>query len=509
MQAMPMRSWQAPTPQEKGRKAKGTMAIFSMNFHTVSRQPKNPNLRVSGRSAVAAVAYALTTSLRDERLGKTFNYAHGKQAKSKETHDLGLYFPGGKRIFQKGRDYLGAYSEFWSKVELAEKRKDARTARTIVVALPVEMEQSEHKSCLEKFQGYLADKYGMASQIGIHYDHKHNPHAHIITTTRKVTPTGELGEKIRVLDSARSAHYEIKKIGEAWAEINNQILIPKYGVSITHKSYQEQGIDKPKGEHLGPAEWRKRQAEIDQEILKLDRELNGLLHQDNRTGRGTVDRTKKPSLTGLQGTDRSANTQNAPGSIQQKISGSNSRGIRKISAEILQGNAREDGARDQPLEAGSDFYEANRQAGNRDARAKSRAHGLSNESRKPARPTATETLSNHERRAAPAKRSVAGNSEPAKRDGQPIDEPGDNRESEILKRLEWIDIALTMLADKFEIEQIRQAAEPNLFTRIDQALDGMQTKFDMEFLRGEHDGQAAKADEAKSESGSRIHFRLS
>ena len=488
------------------------MAIFSMNFHTVSRQPKNPNLRVSGRSAVAAVAYALTTSLRDERLGKTFNYAHGKQAKARETRDLGLYFPGGKRIFQKGRDNQGAYSEFWSKVELAEKRKDARTARTIVVALPVEMSQQEHENCLEKFQGYLASEYGMASQIGIHYDHEHNPHAHIVTTTRKVSKEGELGEKIRVLDSSRTAHFELKKIGEAWANFNNEILIPKYGTSITHKSYQEQGIDKPKGEHLGPYHWRKRQeelAEIDQKKAELEKELDAVIQQGNRTERRAVQRTRGQSDSGIQRRNWKSDTQNAPGSIQQSDSGSNSHGSRKMGTEILQGNPGKDGTRDQPLEVGSDFYEAPRQAGNRDARVESRANSISNESTKPTRTAFKQAVSNHGGRAATAKRSLAGNTKPANRDGQPIDQSGNNRESEILERLEWLGTALTMLADKFEIEQVSQPVEPDIFTKLDHALDAMQTKFDIEYLRGEYDGQAARAYESESESWSRIHFRLS
>ena len=483
-----------------------------MNFHTVSRQPKNRDLRVSGRSAVAAVAYALTTSLRDERLGKTFNYAHGKQAKAKETRDLGLYFPGGKRILQKGRDNQGAYSEFWSKVELAEKRKDARTARTIVVALPVEMNQQEHENCLEKFQGYLASEYGMASQIGIHYDHEHNPHAHIVTTTRKVSEEGELGEKIRVLDSSRSAHFELKKIGEAWANFNNEILIPKYGTSITHKSFKEQGIDKPKGEHLGPYHWRKRQeelAEIDQKKTELEKELDGLIEQENRVERRTISGLERPSLTGLQGTNWSANTQNALDSIQQDDWGSNSQGSRKMGAEILQGNPRKDGARDQPLETGSNFHEATRQVGNRNTRVESCANSFSSESTEPTRTAFKQAVSNHGGRAATAKRSLAGNKKPANRDGQPIDQPGDNRENEILERLKWLDTALTMLADKFEIEQVRQTAKPDIFARLDRALDAMQTKFAMEYLRGEYDGQAARADESESESGNQIHFRLS
>ena len=483
-----------------------------MNFHTVSRQPKNPDLRVSGRSAVAAVAYALTTSLRDERLGKTFNYAHGNQVKARETVDLGLYFPGGKRIFQKGRDNQGAYSEFWSKVELAEKRKDARTARTIVVALPVEMNQQEHEDCLEKFQGYLASEYGMASQIGIHYDHEHNPHAHIVTTTRKVSKEGELGEKIRVLDSSRSAHFELKKIGEAWANFNNEILIPKYGISITHKSYQEQGIDKPKGEHLGPYHWRKRQeelAEIDQKKAELEKELDAVIQQGNRTERRAVQRTRGQSGSGIQRRNWKPDTQNAPGSIQQSDSGGNRQRSRKMGAEILQGNPRKDGTRDQPLEVGSNFHETTRQAGNGDARVESCANSISNESTKPTRTAFKQAVSNHGGRATPAKRSLAGNTKSANRDGQPIDQFGDNRESEILERLNWLDTALTMLADKFEIEQVRQPVEPDLFTKLDRALDAMQTKFDMEYLRGERDGQAARADESESESGNRIHFRFS
>ena len=415
------------------------MAIFSMNFHTISRQPKNPDLRVSGRSAVAAVAYALTTSLRDERLGKTFNYAHGKQVKARETVDLGLYFPGGKRIFQKGRDNQGAYSEFWSKVELAEKRKDARTARTIVVALPVEMNQQEHENCLEKFQGYLASQYGMASQIGIHYDHEHNPHAHIVTTTRKVSKEGELGEKIRVLDSSRSAHFELKKIGEAWANFNNEILIPKYGISITHKSFKEQGIDKPKGEHLGPYHWRKRQeelAEIEEERARLEKELYVAIQHENRVERGTISGFARPSLAGFQGTDRIANTQNALDSIQQDDWGSNSQGSREMGAEILQGNTRKNGVRDHSLEDGSDIFEAHGSDGNRAERDQASASGLSSQNTSRAGQDVAQAGSNHGRPTPTAKRSLAGTTRPDRQPGRQIDPDRDiGKEEEILGSL--------------------------------------------------------------------------
>lgn len=489
------------------------MAIFSMNFHTVSRQPKNPSLRVSGRSAVAAVAYALTTSLRDERLGKTFNYAHGKEAKARETRDLGLYFPGGKRIVQEKRDYLGSYSEFWSKVELAEKRKDARTARTIVVALPVEMNQAEHESCLEKFQGYLASEYGMASQIGIHYDHEHNPHAHIVTTTRKVGPDGELGEKIRVLDSSRSAHFELKKIGEAWATFNNEILIPKYGTSITHQSFKEQGIDKPKGEHLGPYHWRKRQAElaeIEEERARLEKELYVAIQQESEIDRRTVQRTGGQRNKELSGGNRKPDSQERPQSVQREDQRSGYQGSRETGSVVSQADARQNGIRDHSLEDGSDIFEAHGNDGNRVEGDQASASGLSGHDTSGAGQDAVQAGSDLGRPTPAAKWSLTGAPRPNRQLGRAIDPDRDiGKTEEIIGSLAKLDAALTMLADKFEIEQATQPAEPDIFARIDRALDAMQTKFDMEYLRGERDGQAARADESESESGSRIHFNLS
>ena len=485
------------------------MAIFSMNFNTVSRQPKNPDLRVSGRSAVAAVAYALTTSLKDERLGKTFNYAHGKQAKAKETRDLGLYFPGGKRILQKGRDNQGAYSEFWSKVELAEKRKDARTARTIVVALPVEMNQQEHENCLEKFQVYLASEYGMASQIGIHYDHEHNPHAHIVTTTRKVSEEGELGEKIRVLDSSRSAHFELKKIGEAWANFNNEILIPKYGTSITHKSFKEQGIDKPKGEHLGPYHWRKRQAElaeIEEKRARLEKELYGSIQQDDRIDRGTVQRTRSQTNTGIQRRDWKPDTQDAFGSIQQGIEGSSRREIREPGSKTPTEAPRPI----QPVGAQRPANETSGAMRSGHSRDREKTNFFPDDNRNANRENARQAGSDNGRPTPTTKRSPSDASGTIRRAGKSDHKIRNNWQAEsTLDKLVFLDNKLEDLNAFFELKQLQDKQQESLILRLDKALEAMQIKFDMEYLRGEHDGQPARADEAESESGNRIYFRLS
>ena len=476
------------------------MAIFSMNFHTVSRQPKNPDLRVSGRSAVAAVAYALTTSLRDERLGKTFNYAHGKQVKARETVDLGLYFPGGKRIFQKARDNQGAYSEFWSKVELAEKRKDARTARTIVVALPVEMERSEHRTCLENFQRYLADEYGMASQIGIHYDHEHNPHAHIITTTRKVSEEGKLGEKIRILDSARSAHYEIKKIGEAWAEINNRILLPKYGTSITHKSYQEQGIDKPKGEHLGPKKWRELQTEL-KELARLEQEVREELSHvslEEEAGRRAVQPAGSHGKTRNYGEPRSAGITEACGGIQQGVEGGSGGKIREPGRQTPSDAARPV----QPVGTQRPADETPGEMRSGHSRDREKANFFPDDNRNANRKNARQAGSDHGRTAPTAKRSPSDAPGTARRAGKPNYKIRDNWQAEsTLDKLIFLENRLEDLNEFFELKQLQDKQQENLILRLDKALDNLQTLFELEALKRSksHDTRNDQSDTAEPE----------
>ena len=452
-----------------------------MNFHTVSRQPKKPSLRVAGRSAVAAVAYALTTSLKDERIGQTFNYAHGKQVKARETIDLGLYFPGGKRIKQNGRDPHGIYSDFWSKVELAEKRKDARTARTIVVALPVEMERSEHQTCLEDFQRYLASEYGMASQVGIHYDHEHNPHAHIITTTRKVTEDGELGEKIRILDSARSAHYEIKKIGEAWAEINNKILLPKYGTSITHKSYQEQGIDKPKGEHLGPKKWRELQTEL-KKLAQLEQELREELSHGlgEETERGTVQSVIGHSEKGIYGGDRRVHTEETRRGIQQAIEGSSRGKNGEPERQTLSAAT----SPVQPVGTQRPADETPGEMRSSHSRDREKANFFPGDHRNQDRKDAGQAGSNHGRPTPTAKRSPSDAPGAARRAGKPDHKIRNNWQAEsTLDKLIFLENKLEDLNEFFALKQLQDKQQENLISRLDKALDNLQTLFELEALK--------------------------
>jgi hypothetical protein len=88
-----------------------------------------------------------------------------------------------------------------------------------------------------------------------------NYHAHLLSTSREVTPTG-LGEKASIewSDTARqqrglkSARKELTEIRECWASITNEKLLEHgHDSRIDHRSLKAQGIERQPTTHLGPA----------------------------------------------------------------------------------------------------------------------------------------------------------------------------------------------------------------------------------------------------------------
>jgi hypothetical protein len=70
-----------------------------------------------------------------------------------------------------------------------ENRKDARTAREWVIALPDELDADQRKDLAKDFARSLVDRYGVIADLAIHEPSKggndKNHHAHIMLTTRK------------------------------------------------------------------------------------------------------------------------------------------------------------------------------------------------------------------------------------------------------------------------------------------------------------------------------------
>lgn len=78
----------------------------------------------------------------------------------------------------------------WNAVEAAEKTKDSRLAREIIVALPVGLEPDEQIALTSAYisQQFAAD--GMCADAAIHDTDGHNPHAHILLTMRPLNENG-------------------------------------------------------------------------------------------------------------------------------------------------------------------------------------------------------------------------------------------------------------------------------------------------------------------------------
>src|ERR1700739_129022 len=94
------------------------MAIYHLAMKPISRS--------GGRSAVAAAAYRASQKLTNERDGLTHDFTHRRGVEHTEI------------VLPEGADAEWARdrSTLWNQAEAAEKRKDARVAREIEVALP-------------------------------------------------------------------------------------------------------------------------------------------------------------------------------------------------------------------------------------------------------------------------------------------------------------------------------------------------------------------------------------
>ena len=212
----------SPEPKSKER---DTLAICVLQSKSISRN--------AGRSMVAAAAYRSGENLTNEQDGRTHKYEN-------RAPDIEY-----KAVFTSSTDGTLSglqRSTLWNAAEAAEKRKDARTGREWVVALPHELNEQQRAELAKEFAAELVKRYQVAADVCIHKPSKdgdeRNYHVHILTTTRSVsvrndgnfTPT--LGSKtaLELSDTKRRAlglgrvNDEIKEIRQTWAELANKAL---------------------------------------------------------------------------------------------------------------------------------------------------------------------------------------------------------------------------------------------------------------------------------------------
>ena len=241
------------------------MAIYHCTTKTVNRS--------SGRTSVASMAYRAGEKLKDERTGLTHDFTK----KSGVAHTEII----------SNLDIDIDRNQLWNLAEQSENRKDARTAREWVIALPDELNADQRKDLAKDFARSLVDRYGVIADIAIHEPSKggsdKNHHAHIMLTTRKaeldsdnkliLTTKADIelsNTKRKSLDMSTTQD-EIKQIRETWANLANHAL-ERAGIQekIDHRSYADQGNGLQATIHEGTKVTQLRRQGIDTEISRFN-----------------------------------------------------------------------------------------------------------------------------------------------------------------------------------------------------------------------------------------------
>lgn len=229
---------------------------------------------------MSAAAYVQVGIMRDRNTGEVFNFRHGKKKKRDAAIDLGIALPGDKTLMDDTDQSGKIYADFWSEVDRIETHKNARIAHTWVLPLPKENSLDANAATVSEWQHWMANRYKIAVMVVIHAEDPNNPHAHVMATTRCVNEDGSLAKNkygpARVLGNNKLMKAEGKIIGEAWAEAINRHL-PKGVERVTHLSFAERGIKRPKGRHDRMAWKAKREFEEAQRKLKKTHEKSARL----------------------------------------------------------------------------------------------------------------------------------------------------------------------------------------------------------------------------------------
>jgi Ti-type conjugative transfer relaxase TraA len=221
------------------------MAIYHLSMKPLSRG--------SGRSAVAAAAYRAAEVLENERDGVVHDFSKRSGVEHAE-----IVLPHGVPA-DWARDRLA----LWNAAEASEKRRDARVAREIEVALPHELSAEQRLDLTREFARELADRYGVAVDFAIHSPHGQkdvrNHHAHLLMTTRQVGAPG-LGEKSllerenKQLQAAGlpTSHEQLRDLRVSWEERTNAHLARAgLDIRVDHRSHRERGLEIEPTQHMG------------------------------------------------------------------------------------------------------------------------------------------------------------------------------------------------------------------------------------------------------------------
>ncbi|MBT9293105.1 MobA/MobL family protein [Hyphomicrobiaceae bacterium 22] len=221
------------------------MALYHLHVRNIGR--------ADGRTAVAAAAYRAGETLWNEAEERLSAFGGRREVLHNE-----IRLPAGAPA------WMGVREDLWNAVERANLRRDARLAKEIEFALPIELGATEWLAMARR----MADAYtslGHVVDLAIHTDSVlRNPHVHLMLATNAVGENG-FGRKLR--DADKKVFVTVAR--KLWAAVANDAL-KRAGAAATvdHRSHQARGIAHEPGRHRGPDQAERRSDRWESEAMR-------------------------------------------------------------------------------------------------------------------------------------------------------------------------------------------------------------------------------------------------
>ena len=270
------------------------MAIYHLS---VTR----PIARSVGRSSTAASAYRTGTLILDQRTGIAHDYRRRRGVVADR-----LVLPSGDAIEDR--------ASFWNQVEMHHKRRDAVTAREVVVALPAELGEKDRNELAWRFAAEIASRYEVATDCAVHQPSQsgddRNHHAHILISACRVEAGGQLGAKAVELDPIHCQRAGIQRFVDwlrpRWQDLANEALAASSAAArIEHRSHATLGRNQIPSVHVGIGAGAARRRMLNKRRLRENAELerinlaverlkrNRSRLEQSGSGRGGIDQIKR------------------------------------------------------------------------------------------------------------------------------------------------------------------------------------------------------------------------
>jgi ATP-dependent exoDNAse (exonuclease V) alpha subunit len=245
------------------------VAIYHLKITSVGRS--------AGRRATAAAAYRAGDRLHDERSGRTYNFSGRTDVLHAE-----ILLPA--HLAGAADAWAGRRERLWNTAEHAEKRSNSRVAREYEIALPHELDTAQQIALARGFSREIAERYRVAVDLAVHAPRAgsdpRNYHAHLLTTTREVTPAGlgakaglDLDPRERRRRELPDSRREFLTLRERWAALTNEALREAgLHVRVDHRSLAAQGIDRVPVPHIPIAALKMEQRGVPSRVAEIIRQ---------------------------------------------------------------------------------------------------------------------------------------------------------------------------------------------------------------------------------------------